>query len=228
MSACVCGCGGAKTGGVVGGAGQAAGWAKALLVAAGIALALIVIVRYAREYGPAHSAGGASGAEFGVPAPAGAYGDSHSMGIMDPNTGVRAWPAAGAPDRRSVYAATSRLYSTADVDPLVTGQMYAHADGIRNVYAERTSHGNLYGLAEYSSSGAPGDTGVDVGPYGLEEYGGKETGYDDGIPPEWTLPSTPVRWYAPKQRDHYGQHGATPYSQGSYSLTEGDHDPLLN
>jgi hypothetical protein len=132
-----------------------------------------------------------------------------------------------SPERRSVHAALSRLYSTADVDPLITGQLYAHADGIRNVYAERTSHGDVHGLTEYSSSGGPGDVGVDVGPFGLVEYGGKEIGFDDGIPKPYNFPSTPLRWYGPRQRDYYGPEGPTVYSEGLYSLTEPDHDPLV-
>jgi hypothetical protein len=130
-----------------------------------------------------------------------------------------------APERRSVYSALNRLYSTADVDPLITGQLYDYSDGIRNVYAQRSAHGD--GLAEYSSSGTIGDVGVDVGPFGLDEYGGKESGFDDGIPAQWAFPSTPVRWYAPKQRDYYGPEGPTPYAQGLYTLSEPDHDPLM-
>jgi hypothetical protein len=131
------------------------------------------------------------------------------------------------PERRSVYAALNRLYSTADVDPIITGQLYEHADFVRNVYAQRTSHGDVWGLTEYSTSGAPGDVGVDVGPYGLDEYGGREVGFDDGIPAEWAFPSTPVRWYGPKQRDYYGIEGPTVYSEGLYTLSEPDHDPLV-
>jgi hypothetical protein len=132
-----------------------------------------------------------------------------------------------APERHSVYSALNRLYSTADVDPIITGQLYAFSDGVRNVYAERTSHGDVHGLEEYSSSGGPGDVGVDVGPYGLAEYGGKEVGFDDGIPEPYSMPSTPIRWYGPKQRDHYGPEGPTVYSEGLYSLWEPDHDPLV-
>lgn len=131
------------------------------------------------------------------------------------------------PERQSVHAAFSRLYSTADVDPLVTGQLYDHADRVRNVYGQRTSHGDVQGLTEFSSSGGPGDVGVDVGPYGLDEYGGKEVGFDDGIPEMWQFPSTPVRWYRPKQRDYFGPEGPTVYSEGMYALTEPDHDPLM-
>lgn len=132
------------------------------------------------------------------------------------------------PERRSVYAALNRLYSTADVDPLITGRLYEFSDGVRNVYAERTSHGDIQGLTEYNSSGGPGDVGVDVGPFGLDEYGGRVAGFDDGIPEAWRLPSTPVRWYAPRQRDYYGPEGPTVYAEGLYTLSEPDHDPLMN
>lgn len=128
---------------------------------------------------------------------------------------------------RSVYKALSRLYSTADVEPLITGQQYAYADYVRNVYGERTSYGDERGLVEYSSSGQPGDVGVDVGPMGIYEYGGRVGNYDDGMPATWNLPETPLRWYAPKMRDHYGVEGATPYTEGLYNLSEPDHDPLM-
>jgi hypothetical protein len=137
-------------------------------------------------------------------------------------------PASERPERPDVYESLSRLYSTADVDPMVTGELYRHAGYVRNVYAERTSLGDVHGLTEYSSSGGAGDVGVDIGPYGLAEYGGREIGYDDGIPEEWQIPSTPIRWYGPEQRDYYGPEGATPYSVGLYSIQEPDHDPLMN
>jgi hypothetical protein len=120
------------------------------------------------------------------------------------------------------------MYSTADVDPLVTGQLYGHADDVRNVYAQRTSHGDVWGLVEFSSSGGFGDVGVDEGPFGLAEYGGRQVGFDDGIPEAWALPATPIRWYRPAQRDHYGPEGPTVYSEGLFSLTEPDHDVLVN
>lgn len=135
----------------------------------------------------------------------------------------------GAASSRSVHAALGRLYSTADVDPLVTGQLYGHADNVRNVYAQRTSLGNTWGLTEYSSSGGTGDVGVDMGPNGLAEYGARlQTGYDDGIPEAWALPATPVRWYRPAQRDYYGPEGATVYAENLFNLTEPDHDQLVN
>jgi hypothetical protein len=132
------------------------------------------------------------------------------------------------PERHSVHAALSRLYSTADVEPLITGALYEHADHIRPVYAQRTSHGDVHGLTEYSSGGGPGDVGVDVGPFGLDEYGGRQVGFDDGIPPTWALPSTPIRWYRPHQRDYYGPEGPTAYTEGLYTLTEPDHDQQVS
>lgn len=128
----------------------------------------------------------------------------------------------------SVYAEVNKLYSTADVDPMVTGELYQYADNVRDVYTQRSAHGPGWGLTEYSSSGGPGEVGVDVGPYGLEEYGGQQVGYNDGIPEAWAFPSTPIRWYAPRQRDYYGPEGPTVYSEGLHSLTVPDHDPLVN
>jgi hypothetical protein len=134
-----------------------------------------------------------------------------------------------APDgqRRTLFRELSKPYSTADVDPLVTGQLYAWRDDTRNVYGMRTSHGGKYGLHEFSS-GVPGEVGVDQGPWGLDEYGGRMVGYDDGIPEAWRLPSTPVRWYRPRQRDYWGPQGLTPYVVGLYALREPDHEPLMN
>jgi hypothetical protein len=112
------------------------------------------------------------------------------------------------------------------VDPLITGNLYRHRDYTRDIYSQRTSHGG-WGLSEYRSDGGPGQVGVDIGPYGLAEYYGRSDGHDDGIPAEWRMPSTPVRWYAPRQRDYYGSEGPTLYSKNLYSLTEPDHDPLM-
>lgn len=131
-----------------------------------------------------------------------------------------------APDT-SPFWAFGRLYSTADVDPLVTGKLYEYTDGLRNVYASRTAMGDTRGLVEYSSSGSLGDVGVDVGPYGLAEYGGQEIGRDDGIPENWRFPSTPIRWYGEKQRDIYGPEGATVYAKGLSNPQTPDHDPLM-
>lgn len=132
-----------------------------------------------------------------------------------------------------MYAITSpnltnaTLYSSADVDPLVTGQLYANSNQTRNVYAQRTSMGDEWGLKEYNSSGEPGDVGVDVGPDALYEYAGKRSNFDDGIPEQWAFPSTPIRWYAPSQRDYYGPQGPTAYTEGLYALMEPDHIPKM-
>jgi hypothetical protein len=128
---------------------------------------------------------------------------------------------------RGVYSELGRLYSSADVDPLMTGQAFAYRDYTRPIYDQRTSHGGIWGMQEFSSSGNPGDVGVDVGPDGLVEYAGSSGGYDDGIPEQWRLPGTPVRWYKPRQRDYYGPEGPTPYADGVFGLTVADHDPLI-
>lgn len=77
----------------------------------------------------------------------------------------------------------STLYSTADVDPIVTGQLYAHRDFTRDIYGGRMGHGDKHGLAEFGA-GVPGEVGVDVGPYGFYEYSptGVEWTRDIGYP----------------------------------------------
>lgn len=129
----------------------------------------------------------------------------------------------------------NRMYSTAEVDPLVTGQLYAGArasgTGRRWIYGGRTSHGDKWGLHEFST-GVPGQAGVDVGLLGLREYSldGRPDVFDDGIPENWRLPSTPVNWYVPVARDHYDVEAqqAAVYDENLMSLQEPDHDPLLN
>jgi hypothetical protein len=112
------------------------------------------------------------------------------------------------------------------VDPLVTGELYAHAGYMRDTYSQRTAHG--YPLVEYSSAGGPGDVGVDVGPFGLAEYSGRQGGADDGIPENWALPDTPVRWYRPAAGDYYSPGGVVPYRPGLHALTVPDHEILSN
>lgn len=123
---------------------------------------------------------------------------------------------------------SGRLYSTAEVDPLIAGQLRRHADQLRGIYAQRTAHDEKgWGLTEFSSSGGAGDVGVDIGPYGLDEYGGHQVGYDDGLPEGYELASTPIRWYRPARGDHYGPEGVTAYTDGLYNLSVPDHDPLV-
>lgn len=131
--------------------------------------------------------------------------------------------------------AQNRMYSTAEVDPLVTGQLYAgpRAAGVGRhwVYGGRTSFGDKWGLHEFSS-GVPGQAGVDVGLLGMREYSldGRPDVFDDGIPENWQLPSTPMNWYAPSERDYYDVEAqqAAVYKPDLMSLSEPDHDPLLN
>lgn len=113
--------------------------------------------------------------------------------------------------------------STEDVDMIVNGQLYADSDNKRAVYSERTAQSNQWGIQEYSSSTDSGEVGVDVGPYGLYEYGGKRAGYDDGIPAQWAMPSTPIRWYTPAKEDYYGADGPTVYADELFHLREPDH-----
>ena len=118
----------------------------------------------------------------------------------------------------------SENFTTDSYDAPVLGRLHERAADkrMRDVYAERTS----WGLAEYSSSGGDGDVGVDVGPYGLDEYGGRQTGYNDGLPAQWILPESPVRWYTPDRDDYYGPEGPTLFSDGMSSTFVPDHDPL--
>lgn len=131
--------------------------------------------------------------------------------------------------------AQNRMYSTAEVDPMVTGQLYAGpraaGTGQRFIYGGRTSHGDKWGLHEFST-GVPGQAGVDVGLLGMREYSldGRPDVFDDGIPENWQLPSTPTNWYVPQGRDYYDVEANGPgvYKAGLMSLQEPDHDPLLN
>lgn len=110
-----------------------------------------------------------------------------------------------------------QLHMSSDVDPLVTGMRYAGRD--RSVYAERTSHGDEWGLEEYND-GNPGEVGIDIGP-------GRS--FDDGIPATWGFPSTPVKWYSAIGEDYYGSEGPTVHGgQGLEMLSVGDHQPLEN
>lgn len=189
---------------------------------------------------PARAAGGAPTTQAAAPAPAPEGPSSNEL------IGREAWPGgrvlAREAERESVREALNRLYSTADVDPLVTGQLYAHNGEVRHVYAQRTAYPeddledlaieqascrSAYGLSEYNSSWGANTVGVDVGPFGLDEYAGLRSGYDDGIPPNYNLPSTPVRAYKPTQEDYYDPAGLEVYSVGLYALSVPDHDPLV-
>lgn len=110
-----------------------------------------------------------------------------------------------------------------EVDPDITGGIYSHRNNTRTVYSQRIAHG-AQGLLEYNSSGVSGDVGVSVGPYNEGSVGG----FDDGIPSNWVLPSTPMNYYVPYKSDYYSENGPVPYSEGLYNLFEPDHDPLVS
>ena len=144
-------------------------------------------------------------------------------------------PAGHPPSLASDYphsytlADGERLYHTVEVDPLITGQLYAGAraagPGRRWIYGSRTAYGDKWGLREFST----GQTGVDVGlrAYSLD---GRPEVFDDGIPENWQMPSTPVDWYAPAGRDYYDVEAqqAGVYDKHLLSLQEPDHEVLLN
>ncbi len=114
--------------------------------------------------------------------------------------------------------------SSAEVDPLITGEAYKRTEGMREIYS-----GNQ-GLKEYSSSGGEGDLGVDIGPIEYDENtevidNCSNTGKQTGLPETWKFPSTPVVWLKTKD-DHYGLNGPT-LSKKTFSLTTPDHDPLV-
>jgi hypothetical protein len=126
-----------------------------------------------------------------------------------PYCGDAAWPGPGP------------AYRTAEVDPIVTGQLYAGARGERRpVYAAPL---NSWGLHE-TNVGLPGEVGVDVGPLEAGEVA------DAGIPANWRLPSDPLVWRAAPASDHYDyatQGLALAAGRPLVPLREPDHDPLI-
>jgi hypothetical protein len=140
------------------------------------------------------------------------------------------------PQRKGTNEALNLFYSSADIDPLIVGQGYAHRDNMRDVYAGRTAinggsekPSSAWGLQEFSSSGLPGDVGVDVGPEAIAEYEGSSLGFNDGIPSEWAFPSTPLRWYRPRREDHYGKDGPAVVDPDKlYPTYVPDHEPYVN
>ncbi len=129
---------------------------------------------------------------------------------------------------KGIYDSMNTLYSTADVNPLITGQAYEFRNNTRDVYANRTAVGGQWGLQEFAPDSAAGAVGVDVGPNMLSEYEGSALGYNDGIPEQWAFPSTPFRRYVPKNADYYGDDGVE-VGNGDrlYPLWDPDHDPLV-
>jgi hypothetical protein len=182
-----------------------------------VAIIVVVLARKNEEDHGSKSAFTNWGSHWG-PNLAYGYPYNYSLATADPGT-----------------AEVNRMYSSAEVDPLITGQLYAGVraagEGRAWVYGGRTSFGDKWGMHEFSS-GVPGQAGVDVGLLGMREYSldGKPDVFDDGIPENWKLPSTPTNWYVPQQRDYYDveSQDAAVYKPDLLPLQEPDHDPLVN
>ena len=150
------------------------------------------------------------------------------------------------------------MYYSDQVDPIVTGNLYQSVNNLRPVYTQRTAFGlpkwdtqyastnGQYGyhaptgqLSEFNSNSATGDVGVTIGPTVYDKLTSINIGpvvfpteYDDGIPSEWNLPSTPMLSYYESHiptEDYYGPEGPTPYSLKGFNIPfEPDHEPLMD
>ena len=201
----------------------------ALLICAVIAIIYIVVDK------PKHKKGAKKAKELeqaNLQPNASAFtskGDTPTYPIPPPPTIGGIPGAVGCVGNCAANEPPPRLYYSSDVDELITGTLYSATGRARAVYAERTSHGDEWGLEEYADGGGvPGDVGYNVGPLGLAP-GCPSGKFDDGIPESWNMPSTPIQWYSAIGEDYYGSEGPTVYcGQGLQMLTEGDHDPLEN
>lgn len=143
------------------------------------------------------------------------------------------------------------LYHSDEIDELVTGTLYRKGERERAVYAARTSHGDSWGLEEYSDGrGNPGDVGYDVGPIGVARPCKGRRPFDDGMPANWDLPSTPMQFfqaqsleaqsylsrlpeaspspysYSTVGEDYFGPEGPTVYCGAGLEITSvGDREP---
>lgn len=128
--------------------------------------------------------------------------------------------------KKDVYDTITKLYRSSEVDPLITGQLYAPRDYLRYKYDSRIV---MPDMAEYNSSGTGDAIGVDMGPYGTSEYGGRIIGADDGIPKNWQFPSTPMRQYKAKGFDYYdiNDNDVKLSTDKVYTYTVPDHDPKI-
>jgi len=208
------------------------------LAAAAVILAVILLVVYFMFIAPA-GPGTGLGEKMRKSAGAPSKGEGFDQGMKHRDEYFHQDLAEGYPYNFSVGAededlARHRFYSSAEVDPIVTGQLFAGpragGPGRRLIYGGRTSHSDRPGMAEFGR-GVPGEPGVDVGLLGMREYsltGGPDV-FDDGIPENWRMPSTPVTWYAPAQRDYYDVEGKVPrpYEKNLMSLREPDHEPHI-
>lgn len=203
---------------------------------AALAAAVIVVLIAVLLYLPAGRAESFCGRGYGCGGDSVAFDDDGTDGIGDADGSAAAFPelATGYPYGFAVDApeAEPRLYHSSEVDPLITGQLYAGARGGRRpVYGARTSYGNKWGMREFSS-GVSGQAGVDVGLLGMREYSldGRADVFDDGIPEDWQFPSTPINWYAPQGEDYYDVDAGGP-TTGKTAIAANflpDHDPLQN
>jgi len=123
-----------------------------------------------------------------------------------------------------------KLYQSSDIDEIVTGTLYKEGGRLRTVYASRTSHGDSWGLEEYADgNGGPGNVGYDIGPGGAKPATCVRKPFDDGIPANWDMPSTPMQWYTAVGEDHYGSEGPTVYCGAGLKMTGvGDAQPYEN
>jgi hypothetical protein len=130
------------------------------------------------------------------------------------------------------------LYSGVEVDPIITGGLYQGRDCMRPVYGTRTADGDQWGLHPYCSSlpevageqtlfvdQSMKDNDSKPGIYYDIPESVQSGCYDDGMPTNWNLPSTPIVWYKPLGEDYYGKEGITPYKTKLVSQSEPDHDP---
>lgn len=117
---------------------------------------------------------------------------------------------------------------TVEVDPLITGRLYAApraaGEGKRYVYGGQVSHGNKWGLREFSN-GISGEVGVDIGP-------NKHNFINYDIPKNWRLPSDSIPSYETRE-DSYNikMQGPAVSPCGGTNIKriqEPDHNPLVS
>ena len=94
------------------------------------------------------------------------------------------------------------------VEEKITGRLYPF--GYRNMYAERTAYNPEW-------------------PESLEFRGSDDAfnprGWDDGIPANYLLPSTPIKWYGGGDDDYFGPEGpVVSRVETLYNLAEPDHE----
>lgn len=110
-----------------------------------------------------------------------------------------------------------RLYSAADVDSLITVNLKKAREDMKGEYTARTTDGKV----EFDDRIPDPDYDSNLNVlYNTQVY-------DDGMPTNWVLPSTPIEKYKPQVGDYYGEQGITPYTKDLYSQSEPDHEPMI-